>query len=87
MGYCAGAKDEVMNNRATFGTVDKFCQLTADLFPGVLGKKVQGGAEEEHQHHDSLAEEVLKLLKPMAACQRRVFWTLKEARKRFLYCA
>ena len=23
MGFCAGAKDEVMNNRATFGTVGK----------------------------------------------------------------
>ena len=27
MGFCAGAKDEVMNNRATFGTVGKFAQL------------------------------------------------------------
>ena len=40
MGFCAGAKDEVMNNRATFGTVGKFAQLTADLIPGVIGKKV-----------------------------------------------
>ena len=32
MGFCAGAKDEVMNNRATFGTVGKFAQLTADMF-------------------------------------------------------
>ena len=74
MGFCAGAKDEAMNNRATFGTVGKFRQLTADLIPDVLGKKVQGGAEEEYQHHDSLPEEVLKLLKPMAAFQRRVCW-------------
>ena len=39
MGFCAGAKGEVMNNRATFGTVGNFPQLTADLIPGVIGKK------------------------------------------------
>ena len=37
-----------MNNRATFGIVGKFPQLTADLIPGVIGKKVQVGAEEEY---------------------------------------
>ena len=73
MGFCAGAKDEMMNNRATFGTVGKFPQLTADLTSGVIGKKVQGDAEEEYQHHDSLPEEVLKLLKPMAVCKTRVY--------------
>ena len=31
-----------------------------------LAKKVQAGAEEEYQHHESIPEEVLKLLKPMA---------------------
>ena len=39
MGFCAGAKDEVMSNRATFGTAGKFAQLAADLTPGVIGKK------------------------------------------------
>ena len=34
MGICAGAKDEVMNNRATFGTVGKFAQLTLRLTRG-----------------------------------------------------
>ena len=43
---------------ATFGTVGKFAQLTADLIPGMIGKKVQAGAEEEYQHHGSIAEEV-----------------------------
>ena len=57
-------KDEVMNNRATFGTLGKFVQLTADLIPGVIGKNEQAGAE--YQHHDSIPEEVLKLLKLMA---------------------
>ena len=65
MGFCAGAKDEVMNNHAIFGTVEKFAQRTADLFPSVIGRKVQAGAEAEYQHHDSIPEEVLKLLKPM----------------------
>ena len=73
MGFCAGAKDEVLNNCATFGTVGKFRQLTADLILGVPGKEVQGGDEEEYQHHDSLREEALKLLKP-TAFQRRVCW-------------
>ena len=67
---------QVNNGRATFGTVGKFRQLTADLIPGVLSKKVQGSAQEDYQHPDSLPEEVLKLLKPMAvaAFQRRVCW-------------
>ena len=73
MGFCAGAKDELMNNRAIFGTMEKLPQLTADLIPGVIGKKVQGGAEEEYQHHDSLPED-LKMLKPMTAFQRRDCW-------------
>ena len=47
-----------MNNRATFVTVGKFPQLTADLVPGVIGKKVQAGAEEKYQHHGSIPEEV-----------------------------
>ena len=81
MGFCADAKDEVTNNRATFGTVGKFPdpQLTADLIPGVLGKKVQGGAEEEYQDRDCLPE-VLKLLKQMSVFQRRVCW-MSNARK------
>ena len=49
MGFCAGTKDEVMNNRATFGTMGKFRQPTADLIPGVLGKKVQGGVDFEEE--------------------------------------
>ena len=61
MGFCAGEKDEVMNNRAAFGTVGKFAQLTADLIPGVTGRKVQAGAEGEYQHHDSIPEEVLMI--------------------------
>ena len=66
MGFCAGAADEVMNNIATFGIVDKFAQLTADLIPGEIGREVQAGSEEEYQHQDSIPEEVLKLLKSMA---------------------
>ena len=58
-----------MNNRATFGTVGKFGKLTADLIPGVIGQKVQAGAEEEYQLHDSIPEEVLKLLKLGSFCQ------------------
>ena len=46
----------------------KFGQLTADLIPGVIGQKVQAGAEEDYQHHDSIPEEVLELLKPNAVC-------------------
>ena len=71
---CAGAKDEVMNIRATFGTVGKFPDLTADLIPDVIGKKLQGGAEEEYKYYESLREEVLKLLKRMTDFQRRVCW-------------
>ena len=68
MGFCADAKDEAMNNRATFGTEETFTQLTADMIPGVIGKKVQPGTEEEYPQHESIPEEVLKLrmLKPMA---------------------
>ena len=37
------------------------------MIPGVLlAKKVQAGAEEQDQHYDSVPEEVLKLLKPVA---------------------
>ena len=39
----------------------KFAQLTADLIPGVTGRKVQAGAEGEYQHHDSIPEEVLMI--------------------------
>ena len=62
-----------MNNCATFGTVGKFAQLTADLIPGVIGKKVQASPEDEYQHHDSISEEVLKLLKPMAVNREELF--------------
>ena len=50
--------------------------FSADSWPDsrCAWQKVQGGAEEKYQHHDSLPEEVLKLLKPMAAFQRRVCW-------------
>ena len=57
----------MINNRATWHG-GKVC--SADRWPipaaSVIGKKVQAGAEEEYQHHDSKPEEVLKLLKPMA---------------------
>ena len=54
MSFCAGERDEVSKNCNTFGPLGKFAQLTADLIPGVIGKKVQAGAEEEYQHHDSI---------------------------------
>ena len=65
-GFCADAKDEVVNIVLLLALWGSFALLTADLTPGVKGKKVQAGADEEYQHHDSIPEEVLKLLKPMA---------------------
>ena len=59
MCFFAGAKDQVMNNRATCGIVGKFAQRTADLLPGVIGQKVQAGAEEEYHHNDSIPEELI----------------------------